>query len=216
MTVLVMGFMHLLLLALMVTALSGCGQSSYEMIHADSSDSTIAESEAAAVRTSSDETDIRNDTKQTATICVYVCGAVHAPGVYELTGEARVYQAIEAAGGLTDEADDRHLNQAAELSDGEQITVYTKEEAKTLAKEGEQYAGEAPSQGGTADPSKVNINTADAAQLQTLKGIGASRAEDIIAYRDANGPFQAIEDIMKVNGIKQSLFGKIKDSITVS
>jgi len=138
------------------------------------------------------------------TIYVYVSGAVNAPGVYELLPGARAYEAIAAAGGLRADADEGYVNQAKEVFDGEQISVPAEGEAPELSGEG----------AGITD-GKVNINTAGAEALVTLSGIGESRAADIIAYRESHGPFASIEEIMQVSGIKEALFEKIKDSITV-
>lgn len=141
-------------------------------------------------------------------IYVDVCGAVMNPGVVRVDADARVFQAIEEAGGFTKEADVKSVNQAAVLEDGQQITVYTVEEWA----EGQNAYSEG---GPAADQGKVNINTATAEELTTLSGIGASRASDIIAYRESNGGFQTIQDIMKVSGIKDAVFQKIKDKIKV-
>ena len=151
-------------------------------------------------------------------LCVYICGAVVRPGVYELPTGSRVYAAIEAAGGFTEEADPRQVNQAAVLADGQQITVLTREELASGAGVPGTGNGASPAADGVEAKrsARVNINTATAEELETLSGIGESRAQDIIAYRTENGSFQSIEDIMKVTGIKQALFNKIKDEITVN
>ncbi|MDO5349063.1 MAG: ComEA family DNA-binding protein [Lachnospiraceae bacterium] len=158
------------------------------------------------------------------TCFVHICGAVARPGVYELAGESRIYQAVEAAGGLLPEAEERLLNLAAPIVDGMKITVFTKEEARSVSEAdvislpasslqpGLAGTGSTGSENGTR---QININTAGKDELMTLKGIGASRAEDIIAYREKHGFFQKIEDIMKVPGIKDGAFQKIKDDITV-
>ncbi len=145
------------------------------------------------------------DISFTARVCfVYVCGAVNRPGVYELPMDSRVVDAVEAAGGFTDEASQIAVNLAECIQDGQQITI------PTLAEE-EAYLSECKAQ----EEGLVNINTADSKQLQSLPGIGESRAEAIINYREQNGLFGNIEDIMKVNGIKTSLFEQIKSYITV-
>lgn len=146
-------------------------------------------------------------------IYVDVCGAVKKPGVYRLKAGARIYEAIEKAGGFSEEAQPRSVNQAQPVSDGEQITVLTKEEAKegTSARESA-GSGQNPAQ---AADGRVNINTADETQLQTLSGIGQARARAIIEYREKNGDFSAIEEIMEVEGIKEGIFEKIKDEIVV-
>lgn len=156
------------------------------------------------------------------TCYVYVCGAVNAPGVYELPAGSRVYEAIAMAGGMTGEADGRSLNQAAQVADGQQITVYTREETEKLQKNGSSaaMAGQAgESEGnlssGESGKAKVNINTAGREELMTLHGIGAARADAILAYREEHGTFSRIEDIMNVEGIKEKAFAKIRDDIVV-
>jgi competence protein ComEA len=137
-------------------------------------------------------------------IYVYVCGAVCDPGVVVLPAGSRADDAVKAAGGMTQDADRAYVNLAAVVSDGEKVFIPTLEEAKTFYRE--QVANEA---------GLININKADLTRLCTLPGIGESRAADIIAYREKNGLFRAIEDIMKVPGIKTSTFSKISDMITV-
>lgn len=147
--------------------------------------------------------------KTEESICVYICGAVVNAGVYELPRGSRVIQVIEAAGGLKEDADMYLVNQARIVEDGEQIRIYTKEEAIEVNLQiNNQDSGE------TAD-SKININTASKEDLMTLPGIGESKAESIITYRQTQGSFQAIEDIMNITGIKEAVFSKIKDKITV-
>ena len=127
-------------------------------------------------------------------IYVHVCGEVKDPGVYGLAEGSRVYQAVEAAGGLTDEASEAG---AGSLSRG----LIPGAAAAAVP--------------GPLEKSRVNINTATREELMTLTGIGASRADAILAYRREAGPFQKIEDIMKVSGIKEAAFQKIKEDITV-
>lgn len=134
-------------------------------------------------------------------IKVYVCGAVAEPGVVALKEDARIIDAVLLAGGMTEDADETDVNLAARLQDGEMIYVPTKEET-SRRKEAQDKED------------LVDINTADKARLCTLPGIGESKAEDILTYREKNGAFQSIEDIMKVPGIKESLFEKIKGKIT--
>jgi len=137
-------------------------------------------------------------------LLVHVCGAVQKPGVYELSEGDRISDAIKLAGGMTKEADEDYLNLAQVITDGMQIRVPTKAEAKEM-----------PAGSSVGQKLLVNINTADEAALCTLTGIGSSRAKSIIAYREKHGKFTCIEDIMKVSGIKESSFEKIKDEITV-
>lgn len=164
------------------------------------------------------------DTEETAlTIFVDVCGAVVNPGVYELAADSRVFQAIEAAGGFLPEAAGEYLNRAKGLEDGQQIYVPTREEAvadqslispleQTLASAKDENGGDAAE---SSSSGKINLNTADEAALTTLTGIGASKAQAILAYREENGGFSAIEEILNVPGIKEGTFVKIKDYIAV-
>lgn len=166
---------------------------------------------------------------QQAMIYVDVCGAVANPGVFQLAAGSRVFQAIEAAGGYLPEAALTCVNRAGVLTDGQQLYILTQEEmerqgldpaemAKALDGQMNGSAGTGQNTGMTAQvqqDNRININTADEAQLTTLTGIGATRAQAIIAYREENGPFAAIEDIMNVQGIKEGTFAKIKDEIVV-
>lgn len=166
---------------------------------------------------------------QQAMIYVDVCGAVANPGVFQLAAGSRVFQAIEAAGGYLPEAALTCVNRAGVLTDGQQLYILTQEEMERQGVDPAEMAGASDGQmngsagtgqntGMTAQvqqDNRININTADEAQLTTLTGIGATRAQAIIAYREENGPFAAIEDIMNVQGIKEGTFAKIKDEIVV-
>lgn len=166
---------------------------------------------------------------QQAMIYVDVCGAVANPGVFQLAAGSRVFQAIEAAGGYLPEAALTCVNRAGVLTDGQQLYILTQEEMERQGLDPAEMSGASDGQmngsagtgqntGMTAQvqqDNRININTADEAQLTTLTGIGATRAQAIIAYREENGPFAAIEDIMNVQGIKEGTFAKIKDEIVV-
>lgn len=138
------------------------------------------------------------------TVYVYVCGAVRTPGVVEVPEGSRAAEALELAGGMTTEADPFYVNLAEIVTDGQKLYFPTASEAEEL-----EAAGKA------AEERLVNINTASAEELCTLPGIGASRAADIVRYREKNGAFQTKEDIMKVSGIKQNAYDKLCDRITV-
>ena len=142
--------------------------------------------------------------KAPAKICVYVCGEVRNPGVYELEAEARLAEAVEAAGGMTEEAAESWLNLAEHMTDGQKIEVPSQEQEEKLKE-----------QALTEESNLVNLNTASAEQLTTLRGIGESKAEDILCYRETHGGFQTIEELMQIPGIKERVFEKIKDQITV-
>lgn len=138
---------------------------------------------------------------------VHVAGAVVSPGVYHLAANARVIDAVEAAGGMTADADQDSLNLAGALKDGQKVTVPTQ-----TGDSGDSGANSASSSGSS---SLVNINTADKTALMTLPGIGEVLAQNIIDYREKSGGFSSIEEIKEVNRIGDKLYEQIKDSITV-
>lgn len=145
---------------------------------------------------------------QSGRVVVHVCGQVAAPGVYELAEGSRIYEAIEAAGGVNGKAAPEGLNQAACVEDGQQIYVPSVQE---LQDNSFTAAGDS----GAAEDGRVNINTAQAEELMTLSGIGEAKAAAIIQYREENGGFQSIEELMEISGIKEGVFEKIKDQIKV-
>lgn len=146
---------------------------------------------------------------------VYLCGCVKKPGVYTLEAGSRLYEYLELAGGYTPEADTEYENLARTLSDGEKVYFPSKEQVSSGEFVNELVTNDADYGNDAVTKTKVNINTAGIDELTTLTGIGESRAKTIIAYRQNNGRFEAIEDIMLVNGIKQSIFDNIKEQITV-
>lgn len=170
---------------------SGCNESNEEW--------TTAENQVEDHLVISEE--VKEDIS-TQTIWVYVCGEVIRPGVYIFVQGDRVFQALEAAGGMTIDANGSYVNQARLLVDGEQIYVPSKA-SDCLNMEEKQ-------------DSRVNINIASVEELTTLSGIGSGRAQAIVEYRSEHGRFQDIEDIKQVSGIKEGLFEKIKDKIKVS
>jgi competence protein ComEA len=144
------------------------------------------------------------ETEKSDTVLVYICGAVMTPGVYEVEVGSRICDVLELAGGFSDDAGTDYLNLAETVSDGEKVYVPTVDELEVeLAAEEE------------AAPGKININTATKEQLVTLPGIGESKADSIIAYRTEHGGFSSIEEIMEIPGIKDAVFSKIKELITV-
>ena len=201
------------------------------------------DSDKSAVQEASQTPELAETVPQS--IYVDICGAVAQPGVYELSPDSRVFQAIEKAGGYLPEAAASYLNRARSLNDGQQIYVPTQEEVDSRmipqtqdgnVQNGERSQAEGigadgqisgtmidtqvPSDGGSADQStseasRINLNTADVSQLTTLTGVGESKALAIIAYREENGPFTSVEDIMNVPGIKEGTYEKIKDKIAI-
>lgn len=148
-------------------------------------------------------------------VYVDVDGAVASPGVYRLQDGARVSQAIDAAGGLTAEADVTGLNRASKVTDGQKIYVPTVGEQQAALAAGGAEGGAAAASGTGASSGLVNINTASAAELQTLSGIGPSMAQSIIDERTQNGAFASVDDLMRVSGIGEKKLAKIKDCICV-
>lgn len=138
-------------------------------------------------------------------IYVYICGEISYPGVYELEENSRLYELIQRAGGYTEKAAADYLNQAEILEDSQKVYVPSIDELVKTDADSMQLASDG----------RININTADEKELQQISGIGASRAADIVKYRQDAGSFKSIEEIMQVPGIKDGLFSKIKDQIRV-
>ena len=189
------------------------------------------------------ETPKKEVTKENTKISVDIKGAVKNPGVYQIEEEKRVIDVVIMSGGLTEEADTTYINLAKKIKDEMVIIIYTKDQIKkaqskeTLApkeinntcicpkitneaciKEETTQTKENKQDTNTEKQDtnkKVNINTATEEELQTITGIGESKAKAIISYREEQGPFKSIEDIKNVSGIGESLYEKVKNSITV-
>ncbi|MCC8151844.1 MAG: helix-hairpin-helix domain-containing protein [Lachnospiraceae bacterium] len=170
------------------------------------------------------ESDSAGEQGSSSVIYVYICGAVNNPGVYELQGGDRIYQLVDLAGGLREDAAGQSVNLAQTVEDGEMVYVPTVEEAaagsaSSDVTDGSMSSdaadGSASSNEADADTGKVNINTATAAELTALNGIGDAKAAAIVAYREEHGSFGSTEEIMQVNGIAEATYNKIKDEITV-
>lgn len=181
---------------------------------------TAMQNTQSATPTQTIQTDAIQQQVESSTLFVHICGEVVNPGVYELPAGSRIFEAVEEAGGFTLEAEKSYVNLAQQLEDGYKIRIPAiGEEPET---EPEQYPGIQTGQpailqsvqAGT-DSGLVDINRADKTELCTLPGVGESRAESIISYREKNGGFSRIEDIMKVEGIKEGMFAKMKDKICV-
>lgn len=170
----------------------------------ESSDSETEGSDGA------EQTDGQTEVQQSL-IYVQVSGAVNEPGVYALQEGSRVFEAIALAGGVNGEADIQSLNQAKPLTDGEMIYVLNAQEAQEAAEAGNVTEEQNQSQ----DDDRVNLNTATKEELMQLPGIGAAKAERILAWREENGSFAQIEDLMKIEGIKEGVFSKIEDCVKV-
>lgn len=163
---------------------------------------------------SSDNGDGSQESSQSGQyVVVHVSGAVLTPGVYSLPAGTRVNDAVQAAGGFSQDASTSSVNLARQVQDGEQIIISTQEQVElSQSSDGGTSTSTDGAAGGT---SKININTADITKLQELQGIGPSTAQAIIDYRTQNGNFKTIEDIKEVSGIGDGKYSKIEASICV-
>lgn len=146
-------------------------------------------------------------------IYVHVCGSVVSPGVYEFTQRARVIDAITKANGFRSGAAEDAINQAQLLIDGQRLYIPSREEIENKIVTVDLMSEGDISQ---AEDGLVNLNHASKQELMTLPGIGESKADSIILYREEHNGFQSIEDIQKITGIKEAIFQKVKNYITVS
>lgn len=149
-------------------------------------------------------------------IYVDICGEVAKPDVYRVKNGSRLFEVIAQAGGLTAQADINVINRAETVRDGQKIRILSYEETNQGAQQqGDASASQYRSQA-QANDEKININLADAATLQMIPGIGPSKAERILEYRETTGPFQNIEDIKNVSGIGNKTFENIREYLYVS
>ena len=175
---------------------------------------TNLQAEVAAVsKDSSSEKEIKKEEKEESPeqdlITVDVKGAVKSPGIYDLPVGSRVHDAVQKAGGLTDEADSKSLNLAQKVSDEALVYVPTKGEEAASQQTG---SGTTPS---TSKDKKVNLNKASLEELKQVKGLGGKRAQDIIDHRETNGKFKSVDELKKVSGIGAKTIEKLKDYVTV-
>lgn len=194
----------------------------------DSGSVLIRESAEAAVETGSDsEEQEASNQEQTEEkqqeelpedremIYVDICGAVCHPGVYQLESGSRVFQLLELAGGCREDAALERINQADLLTDGQKIRIYTWDEIAEMEEQGVEIMDDSEQTSGS-DSKTVNINQATKEELMELKGIGETRAEAILAYRQEHGSFSSVEELMQVDGIKGKTYEKLKDQIRIN
>lgn len=156
----------------------------------------------------------------TEEIYVHLCGAVKHPDVYQVDADTRLIDIIKLAGGLTDDAAGEYVNQAARVSDGEQIYIPSKDEVDgtipfTIANNNNNNFSN-NNDSTDLNVNKINLNTATRDELMTLTGIGESKADSIITYRQEHSGFKSIDEVKNINGIKDSVYNKICDKITVN
>ncbi len=173
---------------------------------ADDSDGSLGEGKT----TASESTAVASETAPKEIAC-YVCGAVKNQGVYYLTEDKRKKDAVDAAGGFTGDAAQSYVNLAEKVHDGEKIYIPTEDELEAGLPAEDEQAGTVTASGN----GYVDINSADKEELMTLPGIGGSKADSIIVYREAHGGFKSPEEILEVQGIKEGIYNKIKDKIVV-
>lgn len=184
------------LTGLLLTGLTGCGGQEEIFVL---SETTASEQEEAQDMT---EASAVSSTDSVDELCVFICGQVQNPGVYYLPPGSRVVDALALAGGCLDTADICIVNQAEQLTDGLQIYIPAVGETEAVSSE-------------EASDGRVHLNRADREELMTLPGIGASKADAILEYREVQGGFTTIEELMNIPGIKEGVFNKIQDYITV-
>ena len=209
---------------MLVVLLCGCGRqamlltSEAQMTETQMADDTAGEETAVSstemLATNATEADV---TEQSDEVAVYVCGAVRQPGVYYVTSSAIKETAVQMAGGFTDDADVTYVNLAQTIVAGEQIYILEETSGISLSeRETDETSVQDASAGTNVETDgKININTAGKDTLMTLPGIGESKADAIIAYREAQGKFQNTEELMNIRGIKEGIYNKIKDLIIV-
>ena len=159
-----------------------------------------------------ENSDTSQCSSELTTVFVHICGEVVVPGVYEVYAESRICDVLNLAGGFTDNAETRSINLAEQVKDGMMVVIPSLEQAEEELLKKEQQREEQE----RAQKGLIDLNNASLAELCTISGIGKSRAEAIIRYREDNGGFTVKEDIMQVSGIKVTLYEMIKDSIFVS
>ena len=194
-------------------AMASFGGHSSSVSFERSDEASVSDVHGAGDASSDDESSAKSSSA--AEVYVDVDGAVVRPGVYRLKDGARVSQAIDAAGGLTAEADVTGLNRASKVADGQKIYVPKVGEQQTVSADGGADGGAVLASGANDVAGLVNINTASAAELQTLSGIGPSMAQSIIDERTKNGAFASVDDLMRVSGIGEKKLAKIKGCICV-
>lgn len=153
-------------------------------------------------------------TKERAETMIYVDikGAVKVPGIYQLKNQQRIWDALALAGGVSEDADTAQVNYAQKVKD--QMIIYVPKKGEAVAQSLETPQESAPAQQNQEE--KINLNTATEAELQTISGIGAKKAQEIIRFRDEQGPFKTVEELKNVPGIGEKTVERLKDMLTVT
>lgn len=205
---------YLCLLAVSFLLLGGCSSSEPQFVIASETESESTEQTTEVLPVVADEEtektkkDVTKE-EDNKTILIYICGEVKKPGVYELPKGSRICDAVEIAGGMTKLASPNFWNLAEFLSDGQMLFFPTKEEADAQKKAIEDLKVS------SGQDAKVRINSAEQSELETIPGVGPSRAKAILTYRREHGNFKSAEELMNISGIGEALFDRMRDYIVI-
>lgn len=194
-------------IVILITLLVGI----YLMVNKEAQVDTTMWEETSLTTTTEVATDATKERAETM-IYVDIKGAVKVPGIYQLKNQQRIWDALALAGGVSEEADTAQVNYAQKVKD--QMIIYVPKKGEAVAQSLETLQESAPAQQNQEE--KINLNTATEAELQTISGIGAKKAQEIIRFRDEQGPFKTIEELKNVPGIGEKTVERLKDMLTVT
>ena len=194
-------------IVILITLLVGI----YLMVNKEAQVDTTMWEETSLTTTAEVATDATKERAETM-IYVDIKGAVKVPGIYQLKNQQRIWDALALAGGVSEEADTTQVNYAQKVKD--QMIIYVPKKGESVAQSLETLQESAPAQQNQEE--KINLNTATEAELQTISGIGAKKAQEIIRFRDEQGPFKTVEELKNVPGIGEKTVERLKDMLTVT
>lgn len=194
-------------MVILITLLVGI----YLMVNKEPQVDTTMWEETSLTTTTEVATDATKEIPETM-IYVDIKGAVKVPGIYQLKNQQRIWDALALAGGVSEEADTAQVNYAQKVKD--QMIIYVPKKGESVAQSLETLQESAPAQQNQEE--KINLNTATEAELQTISGIGAKKAQEIIRFRDEQGPFKTVEELKNVPGIGEKTVERLKDMLTVT
>lgn len=194
-------------IVILITLLVG----SYLMVNKEPRVDTTMWEETSLTTTAEVATDATKERAETM-IYVDIKGAVKVPGIYQLKNQQRIWDALALAGGVSEEADTAQVNYAQKVKD--QMIIYVPKKGEPVPQSLETLQESAPAQQNQEE--KINLNTATEAELQTISGIGAKKAQEIIRFRDEQGPFKTVEELKNVPGIGEKTVERLKDMLTVT
>ena len=194
-------------IVILITLLVGI----YLMVNKEAQVDTTMWEETSLTTTAEVATDATKERAETM-IYVDIKGAVKVPGIYQLKNQQRIWDALALAGGVSEEADTAQVNYAQKVKD--QMIIYVPKKGEPVPQSLETLQESAPAQQNQEE--KINLNTATEAELQTISGIGAKKAQEIIRFRDEQGPFKTVEELKNVPGIGEKTVERLKDMLTVT